>query len=123
MVQTAFEPIQIKIKPKKVACQYLTNIAKKLCYVPICEKVYQKKPDPKLIFSAKRSGLSAQTIVNLFQWLYASAGIQGASSHSGRMQFVAKIVDQGINARLVQTLARHKVCKDFMSFHFIIYVV
>ena len=66
------------------------------------------KFDAKLIFSAKRRGFSAQTIVNLFQRLYASAGIQGASSHSGRRQFVTKLADQGINARLVQTLARHK---------------
>ena len=66
------------------------------------------KLDAKLIFSAKRRGFSAQTIVNLFQKLYASAGIQGASSHSGRRQFVTKLADQGINARLVQTLARHK---------------
>jgi len=64
--------------------------------------------DAKLIFSAKRRGFSAQTIVNLFQRLYASAGIHGASSHSGRRQFVTKLADQGINARLVQTLARHK---------------
>jgi len=67
-----------------------------------------KKSDAKLIFSAKRRGFSAQTIVNLFQRLYVSAGIQGASSHSGRRQFVTKLADQGINARLVQTLARHK---------------
>ena len=64
--------------------------------------------DAKLIFSAKRGGFSAQTIVNLFNRLYAIAGIQGASSHSGRRQFVTKLADQGINARLVQTLARHK---------------
>ena len=64
--------------------------------------------DAKLIFSAKRRGFSAHTIVNLFQRLYSSAGIQGASSHSGRRQFVTKLADQGINARLVQTLARHK---------------
>ena len=37
-----------------------------------------------------------------------AAGVQGASSHSGRRQFVTKLADQGINARLVQTLARHK---------------
>lgn len=49
--------------------------------------------------------VSPQTIVNR---LYASAGIRGASSHSGRRQFVTKLADQGINARLVQTLARHK---------------
>ena len=46
--------------------------------------------------------------MNLFQRLYACAGIQGASSHSGRRQFVTQLADQGINARLVQVLARHK---------------
>lgn len=48
------------------------------------------------------------TFVNLFQRLHASGGIQSASSHSGLRQFVTKLADQGINARLVQTLARHK---------------
>ena len=61
-----------------------------------------------LIFSAKGGGFSAQTIVNLFKRLYKLAGIDGASSHSGRRQFVTKLADQGINARLVQALARHK---------------
>ena len=36
------------------------------------------------------------------------AGIDGASSHSGRRQFVTQLADRGINARLVQVLARHK---------------
>ena len=61
-----------------------------------------------LLFSAKGGGFSAQTIVNLFKRIYKIAGIEGASSHSGRRQFVTKLADQGINARLVQVLARHK---------------
>ena len=65
-------------------------------------------PNRALIFSAKGTGFSAQTIVNLFKRLYGLAGIEGASSHSGRRQFVTRLADQGINARLVQSLARHK---------------
>ena len=61
-----------------------------------------------LLFSAKGGGFSAQTIVNLFKRIYKIAGIEGASSHSGRRQFVTKLADQGINSRLVQVLARHK---------------
>ncbi|MDA9350032.1 site-specific integrase [bacterium] len=61
-----------------------------------------------LLFSAKGGGFSAQTIVNLFKRIYKIAGIEGASSHSGRRQFVTQLADQGINARLVQVLARHK---------------
>jgi integrase/recombinase XerD len=59
-------------------------------------------------YSAKGGGFSAQTVVNLFQRLYRFAAIEGASSHSGRRQFVTDLADKGINARVVQALARHK---------------
>ena len=61
-----------------------------------------------MLFSVKGGGFTAQTIVNLFKRLYKMAGIDGASSHSGRRQFVTQLADRGINARLVQVLARHK---------------
>jgi len=92
------------------SCTVLVNskLQKQLGKYAVQYPKHVTKFDAKLIFSAKRRGFSAQTIVNLFQRLYSSAGIQGASSHSGRRQFVTKLADQGINARLVQTLARHK---------------
>ena len=92
------------------SCTVLVNskLQKQLSKYAAQHPQHVTKLDAKLIFSAKRRGFSAQTIVNLFQRLYAFAGIQGASSHSGRRQFVTKLADQGINARLVQTLARHK---------------
>jgi integrase/recombinase XerD len=61
-----------------------------------------------LLFSAKGGGFTAQTVVNLFKRIYKLAGIDGASSHSGRRQFVTNLADKGINARVVQALARHK---------------
>ena len=61
-----------------------------------------------MLFSAKGGGFTAQTIVNLFKRIYKMAGIDGASSHSGRRQFVTNLADKGINARVVQALARHK---------------
>lgn len=61
-----------------------------------------------LFFSAKRGGFSAQTIVNLFARFYALAGIKGASSHSGRRQFLTELADKGVNVRVIQALARHK---------------
>ena len=91
-------------------CTVLVNskLQKQLVKYAVQYPQHVTNADAKLIFSAKRRGFSAQTIVNLFQRLYASAGIQGASSHSGRRQFVTKLADQGINVRLVQSLARHK---------------
>jgi integrase/recombinase XerD len=66
------------------------------------------KADAPLIFSGKGGGFSAQTIVNLFAVLYEAAGITGASSHSGRRQFVTGLADKGINPRVIQILCRHK---------------
>ncbi len=66
------------------------------------------KADAPLIFSGKGGGFSAQTIVNLFAVLYEAAGITGASSHSGRRQFVTSMAEKGINPRVIQLLCRHK---------------
>lgn len=60
-----------------------------------------------LIFSAKGAGFTAQTMVNLFTSLYKCAAIAGASSHSGRRQFVTELADKAINPRVIQALARH----------------
>ena len=69
-----------------------------------------------LIFSAKGTGFTAQTIVNLFQNFFKAAGIDGASSHSGRRQFVTELADKGINARVIQALARHKHLNTTMRY-------
>ena len=70
--------------------------------------VHTSNRSAPLLFSAKGGGFTAQTIVNLFKRIYQLARIDGASSHSGRRQFVTQLADRGINARLVQVLARHK---------------
>lgn len=74
------------------------------------------QPHLPIMFSAKGGGLSAQTVVNLFQHLFKAAGIDGASSHSGRRQFVTELADKGLNARVVQALARHKHLNTTMRY-------
>lgn len=75
-----------------------------------------QQPAAALVFSAKGGSFTAQTIVNLFQALYKAAGILGASSHSGRRQFVTELADKGINARVIQALARHKHLNTTMRY-------
>ena len=73
-------------------------------------------PNATIMFSAKGAGFTAQTVVNLFQTLYKAAAIDGASSHSGRRQFVTELADKGVNARIVQALARHKHLNTTMRY-------
>ena len=75
-----------------------------------------QQPTAALIYSAKGGSFTAQTIVNLFQTLYRAAAISGASSHSGRRQFVTELADKGINARVIQALARHKHLNTAMRY-------
>ena len=65
-------------------------------------------PTAPVMFSAKGGAFTAQTVVNLFQRLYQAAHIAGASSHSGRRQFITELADKGVNARLIQAAARHR---------------
>jgi integrase/recombinase XerD len=69
---------------------------------------HTKQATAPLLFSGKGGGFSAQTVVNLFSRFYCKAGLKGASSHSGRRQFLTELGDKGVNARVIQVLARHK---------------
>ncbi|TAF37825.1 MAG: site-specific integrase [Alphaproteobacteria bacterium] len=67
-----------------------------------------QQPNSPIMYSAKGGNFTAQTVVNLFQHLYRAAAVAGASSHSGRRQFITELADKGVSARLVQAAARHR---------------
>jgi integrase/recombinase XerD len=67
----------------------------------------RQNPESPLLVTQKRTGFSSQTIQNLFCTLYQSAGIQNASSHSGRRSFITALSEKGVSVRVIQELARH----------------
>ena len=72
------------------------------------EAVRALKPlNAPFITSQKGGHFSPLTIVQLFAKFYAKAGIYGASSHSGRRQFITTLAESQINMRVIQALARH----------------
>lgn len=60
-----------------------------------------------LLLSQKGGAFSSQTIQQVFRQLYAAAGIEGASSHSGRRTMLTKLAERGVHARVIQQIARH----------------
>ncbi len=70
------------------------------------------KPHTRVIYSERGSGMSAASVVNWLGRLYATLGMHGCSSHSGRRTFVTnaakKIVEAGGSLRDVQQLAGHR---------------
>jgi integrase/recombinase XerD len=55
-----------------------------------------------------KSGFSANSLGQTFALLYRAAGIQGASSHSGRRSFLTRLANQGTAIHLLKTLAGHR---------------
>ena len=55
-----------------------------------------------------RLGFSANGLCQWFFWAYKLAGINGASSHSGRRSFITNLANKGIGVRVLASLAGHK---------------
>lgn len=67
-------------------------------------------PDPEsaLLLSQKGGPFSPNTLCQLFGELFRKAGIDGASSHSGRRSFITKLAHSGISTKVIMELAGHK---------------
>lgn len=61
-----------------------------------------------IIKSQKGKAFSANSLCQLFTRLYAAAGIDGASSHSGRRWFITKLSHSGVSPKVIMELAGHK---------------
>ena len=64
--------------------------------------------DAPLLMTQKRTAFSANTLCQLFGEIYRRAGIDGASSHSGRRSFITKLAHSAVSPKVIMTLAGHK---------------
>jgi integrase/recombinase XerD len=58
-------------------------------------------------YTQKRTGFTANTLAQHFFWLYKKAGLNGASSHSGRRTFITTLAAKGVSVRVLASLAGH----------------
>lgn len=55
-----------------------------------------------------KSGFTANSLSQTLTLIYQSAGIEGASSHSGRRTFLTNLANKGTAIHLLKTLAGHR---------------
>lgn len=55
-----------------------------------------------------RAGFSANSLAQMFTLLYVEAGLEGATSHSGRRTFLTNLANKGTAIHLLKTLAGHR---------------
>lgn len=64
--------------------------------------------DRPLFYTQKRAGFTANTLTQHFHYLYKWAGIDGASSHTGRRTFITGLAAKGVSVRVLASLAGHR---------------
>lgn len=83
------------------------KLARELAVYKSCFKHEPKRSAP-LIGSQKGGVFSANSLCQLLGRIYHSAGIVGASSHSGRRWFITRLAHSGISPKVIMTLAGHR---------------
>jgi integrase/recombinase XerD len=63
--------------------------------------------DAPLILSQKKCAFTPDTMQKLFSRMFASVGLDGATSHSGRRTGATNLFDNGVDVRNVQVLLGH----------------
>lgn len=99
-------------KGGKVRLAYLTHpTVKRALLRYLTERKEQEgilfNPDSALLKSQKGGSFSPNTLQQLFSRLYSAAGIEGASSHSGRRTFATSLIEKGVDIKAVSTLMGH----------------
>jgi integrase/recombinase XerD len=67
-------------------------------------------PEHKFFYTQKRmrEGFNANTLCQHFHHLYRAAGIDGASSHSGRRSYATAMSEKGIGIRILMRALGHR---------------
>ena len=66
------------------------------------------KAQTHLFATQKQPGFSANSACQLLNAIYQRAGIDGASSHSGRRSFITTLANKGVGVRVLAALAGHR---------------
>jgi len=67
------------------------------------------KDTKQALFATQRSeGFSANSLTQVVNGIYKQAGLDGASSHSGRRGFLTNLAEKGVSVRVMMALAGHR---------------
>ena len=75
------------------------------------------RPDAALFLSQKGGRFSPNTMQMLFKRLFVLAGIENASSHSGRRTFATSLIERGVDIKAVSSLMGHSTVA--MTAHYV----
>jgi len=103
---------EVRLLPEQTKGKYARSVflpeklrKELIVYLATIDKNDTSKP---LFATQKRDHFTANTLCQHFHWLYKQAGIDGASSHSGRRTFITSLANKGVGVRVLMALAGHR---------------
>jgi integrase/recombinase XerD len=93
-------------KGRKARRVFLNNMLRKELAAYIKHAKFRAGCDA-LFQSQKGAAFSANTMCQLLIRIYNDAGLEGATSHSGRRSFITKLAAKGVGVRVLAELAAH----------------
>ena len=63
---------------------------------------------PLIPSQKRRQGFTANSLGQEFKTIYIKAGLDGATSHSGRRTFITNLASKGVGVRVLMSLAGHQ---------------
>jgi len=84
-----------------------------IVYLAMIDRSDLSKP---LFKTQKSVGFTANTLCQHFHYLYKNAGIDGASSHSGRRSFITNLAAKGVGVRVIMGLSGHKALSSVQCY-------
>ena len=96
--QTKGNEARVVFIPQKLRDEFVKYLATR--------KIFN--PEIPFFHSSNRLGFTPNTLCQCFFWTYKRAGINNASSHSGRRSFITSLATKGVGVRVLASLAGHK---------------
>lgn len=115
VAQTKGKYARTVILNEKLCKELLVYLQNRYCtkQLTIISSKEMQKP---LFNTQKREGFTANTAAYHFHMLYKAAGLEGASSHSGRRSFLTLLSSKSVPLKVLMELAGHRQAQTTMRY-------
>jgi integrase/recombinase XerD len=101
---------------EKLRKEVLTYLQWRFALKQLIAVTYTDAMNKPLFSTQKREGFDANTACTHLHNIYRAAGIEGASSHSGRRSFLTRLSAKSVPLRVMMELAGHRQAQTTMRY-------
>ncbi|CAN6135227.1 XerC Integrase [Methylophilaceae bacterium] len=96
------------VLPEKLRKEIQNYLSERFTDKQLIALTYSNQLDKPLFATQKRAGFDANTACYHFHMLFKNAGLDGASSHSGRRSFITKLSAKSVPLKVLMEMVGHR---------------